>query len=125
MTLIVEQKPLYNTVAAAQKLILSVTEDSGVVVNQTRVKFIFTVYADKNRADVTGQLPSTLVGYFKTTPNDAGAGMIDLSPIIETKVSSDNLATDLPISNIIQSTSEYKANPFTSVYQFPVHIVDK
>lgn len=125
MTLIVEQKPLYKTLAAAQKLILSVTEDSGVVVNEKRVKFIFTVYAGKNRTDVTGQLPSTLVGDFKTTPNDAGAGMIDLSPIIETKVSSDNLATDLPISNIIQSTSQYKANPFTSIYQFPVHIVDK
>ena len=73
MTLIVEQKPLYKTLAAAQKLILSVTEDNGVVVNEKRVKFIFTVYAGKNKTDVTGQLPSTLVGEIHAIAGQANA----------------------------------------------------
>ena len=59
---------------------------------------------------------NNLVGTFKTTPNNAGIGMFDLRPIIESYVKADNLTKGL--------TAEYKGAP-ASKSSYPLHLVDK
>ena len=113
MAITIEQKPNYSTLPVGQEVIFSVYNHF-IVTTKTNVKYIAKVYIDKNPI-----VPSSGVGFvgtFKTTPNGAGYGMFDLSSIIESYVSSDNLA------NI---SSNYKGVFVGNKNPTPLHIIDE
>ena len=118
MAISIDQRPLYNVLPIGQQVIFSVSQDQ-LVATKFNVKFIAEVHIS-NTAIVPGTTPS-LIGTFKTTPNNAGVGIFDLRPILETFVSPDYEpnATTFP-----SSTSEYKG--ITAIKEmFPMHLVDK
>ena len=113
MAIIIEQEPAYLTLPVGQEVIFSVYNHL-IVTTKKRVKYIAQVYIDENPI-----VPSSGVGFvgtFKTTPNGAGYGMFDLSSIIESYVSADNMA------NI---SSNYKGVFVGTNNPTPLHIIDE
>jgi hypothetical protein len=114
MATIIEQHPLYDTLPVGQDVIFTVS-NSSVVSSFTKVKFIAEVH-------ISNGLPPNLatnddvVGTFKTTPNNAGVGMFDFRPIIESFVKSDNLAG---------YNSDYKSTEQGGDSAVPIHLIDK
>ena len=111
---LIEQHPLYDTLPVGQDVIFTVSNTS-VVSSYTNVKFIAEVYISAGQPPN----PSTttdIVGTFKTTPNNAGVGMFDFRPIIESFVNSDNLA---------RKDSAYKLTVNTEGTNVPIHLIDK
>ena len=113
MATIIEQKTLYDTLTAGENVIFAVS-NTNIVSTFTDVKFIATVH-------ISNQIPNPsvltdVVGTFKTTPNNAGVGMFDFSPIIESFVSSDNLA---------RKDSTYKGVLNGTDNNVPMHLIDK
>ena len=110
MALTIEQHPLYTLNTVGQDVIFTAL-DAAVVSTYFNVKYIAEVHIG---TDTINLLVSTdVVGTFKTTPNNAGAGMYDFRPIVESFVSADNLAP---------STSEFKGVSYNNI---PTHIIDK
>jgi len=114
MATLIEQHPLYDTLPVGQDVIFTVSNTS-VVSSYTNVKFIAEVHISSG----SPPNPSTstdIVGTFKTTPNNAGVGMFDFRPIIESFVNSDNLA---------RKDSAYKLVVNTEGTNVPIHLIDK
>ena len=109
MALTIEQHPLYTLNTVGQDVIFTALEAT-VVSTYFNVKYIAEVHIG---TDTINLATSIAVGTFKTTPNNAGAGMYDFRPIVESFVSADNLAP---------STSEFKGVSYNNL---PVHIIDK
>ena len=106
-----EQHPLYGELPVGQNVIFSAS-NAPIVSTYTKVKIIAEVYISIHPITID---PSVLVGTFKTTPNNAGVGMFDLKPIIESYVSSDNLGS---------AQSTYKG--VTAILNpYPIDLVDK
>ena len=118
MATIIEQAPLsssdYNRTPVGQNVMFAVSNNI-IVANQIKVKFVAEVHISSYLPPVPGTT-NNLVGTFKTTPNNAGIGMFDLRPIIESYVKADNLTKGL--------TAEYKGAP-ASKSSYPLHLVDK
>ncbi len=114
MAIIIEQKPLYNTLPVGQDVIFTVSNNS-VVATQTNVKFIAEVHIS---SDFAPNLVNNndLIGTFKVTPNNAGVGIFDLRPVIENYVKVDNVAT---------SGSQYKDAAVSNTLDLPIHLIDK
>ena len=111
---LIEQHPLYDTLPVGQDVIFTVSNTS-VVSSYTNVKFIAEVHISAGQPPN----PSTttdIVGTFKTTPNNAGVGMFDFKPIIESFVNADNLA---------RKDSKYKDTVNTEGTNVPIHLIDK
>lgn len=121
-TIIIEQAPTFNTLTAGQEIIFTVSE-ANIVANETRVKFIAEVFVSNENAILVSA--PTLVATLKTTPNGAGVGMFDISSIIESYVSPDDLATGQLSGIDTGSVSTFKSIDFSQDKQFPVHVVDK
>ena len=114
MATLIEQHPEYNILPVGQDVIFTVS-NSSVVSTHTNVKFIAKVYISSGNPPN----PSTStdnIGNFKTTPNNAGVGMFDFRPIIESFVKADNLA---------RKGSAYKTIVNTLDTTVPVHLIDK
>ena len=113
MATTIEQHPLYQTLPVGQDVIFSVS-NTDIVSTFTGVKIIAKVHISD---DIPPNLATTndLVGTFKTTPNNAGVGMFNFRPIIESFVNADNMAV--------------KNAEFKGVYQqdktFAIHLIDK
>ena len=118
MATIIEQAPLstsdYNRTPVGQNIMFAVSNNL-IVANQIKVKFVAEVHISSYLPPVPGTT-THLVGTFKTTPNNAGVGMFDFRPIIESHVKADNLA---------KSGSEYKLTPTTTSRTHPIHLIDK
>ena len=120
MATIIEQQPLSNpgtfdkVLPVGQEIIYTVS-NSSVVSSFTRVKFIAEVHIS-NSTPPNPNTTNDLVGTFKTTPNNAGVGMFDFRPIIESFVNADNLA---------RKGSRYKGIYNTSDSNVPMHLIDK
>ena len=114
MATLIEQKPLYNTLPVGQDVIFTVSNTS-VVSTFTSVKFIAEVHISSTFAP-NPNTSTDIVGTFKTTPNNAGVGMFDFRPIIESFVNADNLA---------RQGSAYKGSVNTSSSNVPMHLIDK
>jgi len=124
-TLIVQQ-PLSNpgtldkVFPVGQEIIYTVS-NSQVVSNFTRVKFVAEVYIS-NTTPPNSNTSADLVGTFKTTPNNAGVGMFDFRPVIESFVKADNLARE-------GSAYKQPANPPSVVNtvdtNVPIHLIDR
>jgi len=120
MATLIEQQPLSNpgtfdkVLPVGQEIIYTVS-NSSVVSSFTRVKFIAEVHIS-NSIPPNPNTTNDLVGTFKTTPNNAGVGMFDFRPIIESFVNADNLARE---------GSAYKGTTNTSDSNVPMHLIDK
>ena len=112
MAVSIDQKPLYTTLPIGQQVIFAVSEPT-IVANKFKVKFIAQVHvSDKT---ITPSNNSALIGTFKTTPNNAGVGIFDLRPVLETFIKPDNQGSTFG------NGSRYKSSAETH----PIHLIDK
>jgi|TARA_R110002020_G_scaffold30039_5_gene94634 hypothetical protein len=125
MSLIIQQSPLYLTNPAAQKFIYTISESQGIPLTALSVKYIANVYISNDKSLVTSYDASVRAATLKTTPNNAGVGMFDLRPIIESFVSPDYEGSDEIIAPSLYSNSCYKDMPYTTYNRFPIHIIDR
>ena len=116
MATLIEQHPLYTTLTVGQDIIFTVS-NSLILSNPlfTNVKFIAEVRVSSGLPPNSSE-NTDVVGTFKTTPNNAGVGMFDFRPILESFVNSDNLAS---------VNSQYKTTTLTSDTVVPIHLIDK
>ena len=114
MATTIEQKPLYDELVVGQDVIFSVS-NTPIVSGFTGVKIIAEVFIS-NTFSPNPSVNTDLVGTFKTTPNNSGVGMFDFRPIIESFVSSDNLA---------RVGSKYKLATNTADTNVPIHLIDR
>ena len=112
MATIIEQEPLYSQLPVGQDVVFTVSNNT-IVANQTKVKFIAEVHITNTFPTFTS---STLVGTFKTTPNNVGVGMFNFRNIVENYVSADNMA---------RLNSSYKGVTTTADTPHPLHLIDK
>jgi hypothetical protein len=114
MALQLQQKPLYRTVAAEQDIIFAIKEDTTIVLNESKVKYVayVNVMSDKSAP--------VQIGVFKTTPNAAEVGIFDFSTILKNYVTPDftGIADSL-------TTSQFKGVDYSDVNYHPIHIVDE
>ena len=106
------QHPLFQTLPTGQDVIFTVS-NTPIVAGFSGVKIIAEVHISSGNPPNLSTVDD-LVGTFKTTPNNAGVGMFDFRPIIESFVSAENIA--------------YKWARFkgaASIYNpFAIHIID-
>jgi hypothetical protein len=114
MATIIEQKPLYPQTPVGQDVIFTVS-NSNIVSTQTRVKFQAEVHISNTFAPNTA-VADDVVGYFKTTPNNAGVGIFNLRSVVENYVSADNMA---------RLNSSYKGTTTNDDNRHPIHLIDK
>ena len=114
MATTIEQKPLYDNFVVGQDVIFSVS-NTPIVSGFTGVKIIAEVFIS-NQYSPNPSVNTDLVGTFKTTPNNAGVGMFDFRPIIESFVSADNIA---------RQGSAYKLSVNTADTNVPIHLIDR
>ena len=114
MATTITQEPLYTTLPVGQDIMFTVANNN-IVANQVRVKFIAEVHI--SNTSIPNLYTSTnVVGTFKTTPNNGGVGMFNLSSVVESYVKAENLAT---------TGSQYKGMATTLTTQHPLHLIDK
>ena len=113
MAYTIEQSPLYTLNTAGQEVIFTVL-DATTVSTYYNVKYIAEVHISDE--DINLATTTAIVGTFKTTPNNAGAGIFDFRPIVESFVNPDNLAA---------LVSEYKGTATTATTSHPLHLIDK
>ena len=114
---IIEQRPLYGSmpIAVGQELIFAVKNNS-IVANETKVQFQARVYISDDIVPNTAS-NTHLIGTFKTTPNNAGVGIFDLSPVVETYVKADQESTNY---------SEFRTVSHDAFSNgIPMHLIDK
>ena len=111
---IIEQHPNESRMPVGQPVIFAVSNND-IVANQTKVKFVAKVHiSDNNQVNLSNS--STVIGTFKTTPNNAGVGIFDFRSVIENYVKADNLARE---------GSEYKTTATVEPTNHPIHLIDK
>ena len=112
----IEQRPLYRVLPIGQQIIFSIAHPT-IVANKFKVKFIAEVHVSNTAINLS--VADDRIGTFKTTPNNAGVGIFDLRPILETFVKPDNEPySTAPV------VSDYKGTPAIN-QMFPIHLVDK
>tara|TARA_R110000737_G_scaffold149134_1_gene178514 strand:- start:2216 stop:3670 length:1455 start_codon:yes stop_codon:yes gene_type:complete len=117
MATTIQQKPLYTTLPVGQQIIFTVF-NTGAVESYWNVKYIAEVHITTGLSMTLGST-STLVATFKTTPNNAGVGIFDFRPLLESYVSSDNTGSDQG------SLSEYKTIDYSLQTPHPIHLIDR
>jgi len=120
MATLIVQQPLANpgtfdrVLPVGQEIIYTVANPT-VVSTFTNVKFVAEVHIS-SFAPPNPNTTNDLVGTFKTSPNNAGAGMFDFRPIIESFVNADNTA---------RKGSAYKSVLNGGNSSTPIHLIDK
>tara|TARA_R110002153_G_scaffold236973_2_gene391095 strand:+ start:51 stop:1442 length:1392 start_codon:yes stop_codon:yes gene_type:complete len=114
MATIIEQHPQFNTLTVGQDVIFTVS-NSPIVSTYTGVKIRAELHISNTFAPNLS-VANDLVATFKTTPNNAGVGMFDFRPIIESFVKADNLA---------RIGSSYKTVVNGADTNVPLHLIDK
>tara|TARA_R100001443_G_scaffold18073_5_gene28763 strand:+ start:4257 stop:5696 length:1440 start_codon:yes stop_codon:yes gene_type:complete len=103
----VAQSLPFGELLVGQELIVGLSNDLCVTQEQN-VKFCFNI--------LVGDTFSTTasIGTFKTTPNNAGVGLLDINRIIENYVAADNIAS---------KNAEFKRNGAND-QDIPIHLID-
>ena len=123
--IVIEQKPLYQLMPVAQPIIFTVS-DNTLVATKERVKFIAEVYVSKDLAQFQSNPSDVRVATLKTTPNNAGVGMFDIRPIVESYVKAENLANGTDSGSYSGTVfSTFKGIDFNIDKKFPIHIIDQ
>ena len=118
MALTIVQTPLYNILPIGQQIIFAVSEPT-IVADKFKVKFVAQIYVSDKQINLSSDTP---IGTFKTTPNNAGIGIFDLRPILETFVKPDNEGSTWG------NGSRYKQAttiPVAQAVTHPIHLIDK
>jgi len=118
MALIIEQKPLYKTLAVGQDIIFTLSDQS-VIINNYQPKYTADVYVNEKISDLS--LITSKVATLKVTPNNRGVGIFSLSPILESYVNPQYEGTNF--DNRIFSS--YKTVGYTDTTPHPIHLIDK
>ena len=118
-TSVIEQQPLYSKSNSSSPLpvsseVIFTVSNNTAVANETKVKFVAEVHIGTQPINLSST--NDLIATFKTTPNNAGVGIFDFQPIVESYVSSDNEAAN---------NSEYKTTETTDTVKHPIHLIDK
>lgn len=114
MALQFQQKPLYRIVAAEQDIIFVIKEDTTIVADKSKVKFVAYVNVMSDSA------APVQIGVFKTTPNAAEVGIFDFSTILKNYVTPDFNGTDAG-----GVTSTFKGAAYSNTNYHSLHTVDK
>ena len=100
-----------------QPLIFTV-ENQDIVANEIKVKYVAKVFYSNSDTPQTG-VATDLIGTFKTTPNNEGSGIFDMSPVFSSFLNSDNMAR-FPA----QFYYDVNAIDFPS-HRIPIHVMDR
>jgi len=113
MATTITQKPRYsNAVPVGQEIIFTISNNN-IVAQFTNISFQADVYISNGTPPtVTGSPLAT----FKTKPNNVGVGMFDFRQVVESYVSSDNIAGE---------GSSYKTAITGNETSNPLHLIDK
>ena len=106
----VNQSSAFTTLPVGQELVMALSSDL-CVAQELNVNFCFTIY----QTHESSLYLNGLIGTFKTTPNNEGVGMMDISNIIQNYLSADNLASE---------GSKFKIEGAYGK-PIPMHIIDK
>ena len=90
MPIEIVQNPKYKQVPVGSDIIFTVRHNT-IVATEKKVKFIAEVHVSPYLAPVLNTM-ADIIGTFKTTPNNGGVGIFDLSAILENYVKADHLA---------------------------------
>ena len=116
--MIIEQRPLYNTLPVGQDIIFTVS-DNTIVATKFKVKFTAQVYVADEVSNLG--LVSSLVATLKVTPNNTGVGIFSLQPILESYVEPQQEG----VNYLSQSISEFKGVDYSLDNPHPIHLIDK
>jgi hypothetical protein len=120
MATTIVQQPKYNQVPVGSDIVFTLMNNT-IVATELKVKFIAEVHISSEFAPNLSS-NTDVIGVFKTTPNNAGVGMFDLSAVVESYVKADNLAYATQNGT---HGSEYKEVLTTNNTQHPIHLIDK
>ena len=112
-----EQRPKYKLVQSGEKIIF-VVKDSDTVSN-FKGKYIATIYVHNRVSGIQSQTPIIA----KIIPNDTGVGILDLSPILDSFVSSENEGGI--VHNQTSLTSAYNQTSFSQTTPHSIHQIDE
>jgi len=116
--MIIEQKPLYNTLPVGQDIIFTVS-DSTIISTKYRVKFTAQVYVADESSNLG--LASYLVATLKVTPNNKGVGIFSMKPILESYVEPQQEGVEY----LNASISQFKGVNYSLDNPHPIHLIDK
>jgi hypothetical protein len=114
MALSLTQKPLFNTLPIGQQVLFTVSDPTTVAL-KFKVKYVAQIHVSNSSINLSNN--NALIGTFKTTPNNAGVGIFDFRPVLETFVKPDNEASST-------ANSTYKGIS-SSITPFPIHLIDE
>jgi len=114
------QQPLYKMLAADDEIIF-VLEDTTIIANNFKVKYIAEVYVHTSGNPFTASKVATL----KVVPNNAGTGVFDFSRILEAYTSPDYLGGETSTSGGTQFFSQYNQVNFSDTTPHSIHQIDK
>ena len=117
MSTYIRQTPLYDILPVGQQIVFTV-ENTFQTQNRFNVKYLAEVHVSDTAINLS--VADDLVATFKTTPNNAGVGIFDFQPLLESYVSSDNTGVPAP-----GSSSKYKGVSYTLQTPHPIHLIDK
>ena len=116
--MIIEQRPLYNTLPVGQDIIFTIS-DKVIVATKYKVKFIAQVYVANDSSNLFSL--NSLVATLKVTPNNAGVGIFSLQTILESYVSPQYEGTNF--DSVIFSS--FKGTAYSNDNPHPIHLIDK
>ena len=117
----IKQTPLYRMLATDEEIIF-VVEDTTIVANNFKVKFIAEVWLSNTSSSPFTQ---TKIATLKVTPNNAGSGIFDFSRILEAYVSPDYLGGETINAGGTQYYSQYNTVNFSDTQPHSIHQIDK
>lgn len=113
MSITIQQQPLYEApVPVGQQLMFAVSYPL-IVATKFKVKFIAEVHISRQAINLSNA--DSVVGTFKTTPNNQGVGIFDFRSIVETQVK------PRYEGSTFGNGSKYKSSDKTH----PIHLIDK
>lgn len=123
MPVTIEQKPRYRLIPAASNIIFTVKDD--VTINPSSSKFKIKYTAEVYVHNRTSGLTNTAnrVAVLKVTPNAVGAGIFDLSPILENYVSPD-YEGGVVHNSTSSFFSQYNGTDYSETTPHTIHQID-
>tara|TARA_R100000781_G_scaffold92092_1_gene57037 strand:+ start:17906 stop:19336 length:1431 start_codon:yes stop_codon:yes gene_type:complete len=113
MSITIQQQPLYEApVPVGQQLMFAVSYPL-IVATKFKVKFIAEVHISRQAINLSNA--DSVVGTFKTTPNNQGVGIFDFRSIVETQVK------PRYEGSTFANGSRYKGSDKTH----PIHLIDE
>jgi hypothetical protein len=113
MALTITQQPLYPAIAPVGQQLIFTVIDPTVVATEYKVKYVAEIHVS-TQPIMLSPSASSYIGTFKTTPNNAGAGIFDIRNVLETFLKPDNEGSKY---------STYKIGTINRAAP-PIHLID-